>query len=178
MAPRGWRTDDPEKPRMTAAPSKSSRKRAVIISLVVLVILFQTTLYISRRRPSLPRNLLAAQEWLQRYAFLHYRNSEPDRIVHPIPQLMQKAEADYKALMRKQSRTLGQAVAEYRRRYKMDPPRDFDLWFEFAKESHHIMIDEYDLLMKDLAPFRALSGAEIRRRAWQVRRLRWGFLRR
>ncbi|EJD51828.1 hypothetical protein AURDEDRAFT_56215 [Auricularia subglabra TFB-10046 SS5] len=81
---------------------------------------------------------------------------------------MEEAEAKHKALLAKQSKTLAQAVAEYKRRYKIDPPLGFDEWWLFAKDNGVKIIDEYDNLMRDLEPFRALSGEEIRRRAVQV----------
>ena len=64
------------------------------------------------------------------YSFLHQRKETPDRIVHPIPKLMKEAEEKYIAKLRRQSRSLDQAVAEYKRRYKIDPPKDFDLWWQ------------------------------------------------
>ena len=47
---------------------------------------------------------------------------------HPIFELIQKAEERWAEKHRQASRTLGQAVKEYRRRYGREPPAGFDLW--------------------------------------------------
>lgn len=54
-------------------------------------------------------------------------DSPPDRL-HPIAHLIERAEAEWDDMLRKQSQTLEQAVAEYKRRYKMNPPVGFDSW--------------------------------------------------
>lgn len=89
-------------------------------------------------------------------------------IQHPIPKLMEDAEAEFKKKLSSQSKTLKAAVAEYKRRYKRNPPKGFDEWFKFAHQNDVKMIDEYDGLMQDLEPFWALPGEEIRRRSRQV----------
>lgn len=47
---------------------------------------------------------------------------------HPILTLVDEAEKAWNALVKKQSRTLREAVAEYRRRYRRNPPKGFDKW--------------------------------------------------
>jgi hypothetical protein len=47
---------------------------------------------------------------------------------HPIPELIQRAEEAWQTKLDKQSKTLEEAVAEYRRRYGRAPPRGFDHW--------------------------------------------------
>lgn len=69
----------------------------------------------------------------------------------------------------KQSKTLPEAVAEYKRRYGRDPPRGFDHWWEFAMEHDFKLVDEFDAVDEDLAPFWGLSGEELRERTRQVR---------
>ena len=88
---------------------------------------------------------------------------------HPIPKLMADAEANFRKLLSKQSRTLKAAVSEYKRRYKRDPPKGFGQWWQFAKDNDVKIVDEYDGLVEDLAPFWEISGGELRRRAEQVR---------
>ena len=78
------------------------------------------------------------------------------------------AEVKFRRLIGKQSTTLRTAVAEYKRRYNRKPPRGFDEWFAFAQANDVKIIDEYDGLVRDLAPFWNLPGEEIRRRAQQV----------
>ncbi|KIM53983.1 glycosyltransferase family 90 protein [Scleroderma citrinum Foug A] len=90
---------------------------------------------------------------------------------HPIPKLMADAEQKFKALLAKQSKTLVQAVAEYKRRYGRDPPRGFDDWWEFATQNDVKLVDEYDAIFEDLGPFWLLSGREFRERAHEAGQL-------
>jgi hypothetical protein len=87
---------------------------------------------------------------------------------HPIPKLITEAETSFRRLLSKQSKTLKAAVSEYKRRYKRDPPKGFDGWWEFAMDNDVKMLDEYDGLVDDLSPFWQLSGEELRRRADQA----------
>ncbi|XP_006455077.1 hypothetical protein AGABI2DRAFT_226352 [Agaricus bisporus var. bisporus H97] len=87
---------------------------------------------------------------------------------HPIPRLMDTAEDKFRAKLKKQSKTLSEAVREYRRRYKRHPPKGFDRWWQFAQENNVKMVDEFDGLVSDLKPFWLLSGEEIRRRTLQA----------
>lgn len=87
---------------------------------------------------------------------------------HPITALMADAKVAFTKHLAKQSKTLPEAVAEYKRRYGRDPPRGFDHWWEFAKEHDFKLVDEFDAVVEDLAPFWALSSEELRRRAYQV----------
>jgi hypothetical protein len=48
---------------------------------------------------------------------------------HPIFELVREAERNWKEKLRRASKTLVEAVREYRRRYKRDPPKGFDLWY-------------------------------------------------
>lgn len=94
--------------------------------------------------------------------------SKVEEVMHPIPQLMHDAQVKFRAKIVKQSKTLAAAVKEYRARYKRDPPKGFDEWFQFAQDNKVRIIDEYDGLMNDLDPFWSLSGEELRRRALQA----------
>jgi hypothetical protein len=97
------------------------------------------------------------------------KSSPETTITHPIPKLMADAEAKYRRLLGRQSTSLREAVAEYRRRYKRDPPKGFEDWYAFAMANNVKIIDEYDGMVEDLAPFWELPGQEIRRRVLQVR---------
>ncbi|KAF8452826.1 glycosyltransferase family 90 protein [Boletus edulis BED1] len=85
---------------------------------------------------------------------------------HPITTLMKDAKVAFTNRLAKQSKTLPEAVAEYKRRYGRDPPRGFDHWWEFAKERDFMLVDEFDAIDEDLAPFWTLSGEELRRRTY------------
>lgn len=91
---------------------------------------------------------------------------------HPIPQLMEEAEARFRRKVGRQSKTLKSAVAEYRKRYGRPAPKGFDKWWAFVQRHEVRMVDEYDGLMSDLEPFWKLSPTELKRRTMQVRRKR------
>jgi len=84
---------------------------------------------------------------------------------HPIQFLIAEAEKEFAATKARQSKTLGQAVAEYRRRYGMPPPPNFDIWFEFAQNNSVKLIDEFDTIHESITPFWGLKPATIRARA-------------
>jgi hypothetical protein len=48
---------------------------------------------------------------------------------HPIYDLLEKAKENWEGKLARASKTLGQAVNEYRRRYGRAPPRGFDRWW-------------------------------------------------
>ncbi|OAX36469.1 glycosyltransferase family 90 protein [Rhizopogon vinicolor AM-OR11-026] len=81
---------------------------------------------------------------------------------------MADAEEKFKKLLAKQSKTLRNAVVEYRRRYGREPPKGFGDWWKFAQENHFKLVDEFDTIHEDLAPFWNISSIEFRRRAAQV----------
>ncbi|KAJ3720940.1 hypothetical protein C8R42DRAFT_582015 [Lentinula raphanica] len=93
---------------------------------------------------------------------------------HPITRKMKEAEERFQAKIDKQSKTLSEAIEEYKHRFGMSPPKGFDKWWEFAMKNNVVLVDEYDTLMHDLAPFYALrgwalgGGHEMRRRIAEV----------
>ncbi|KAI0023255.1 glycosyltransferase family 90 protein [Xylariomycetidae sp. FL0641] len=84
---------------------------------------------------------------------------------HPIAYLVTQAEKELEATKARQSKTLEQAVAEYRRRYGIPPPPNFNKWFEFAKGKNVQLIDEFDIIHESMTPFWGLRPATIRARA-------------
>lgn len=84
---------------------------------------------------------------------------------HPIHQLIGGAESEQEKLLSRQSKTLREAVKEYKRRYKVPPPPNFDRWYDFAKAKGAKLIDEYDTIYHSLLPFWALEPSVIRGRA-------------
>ena len=83
---------------------------------------------------------------------------------HPVHKLVAEADGDFQTVLARRSRSLSDAVAEYRRRYKIPPPPNFDKWYNFAKKKGVELIDEYDTIYHALLPFWALEPAVIRER--------------
>lgn len=81
---------------------------------------------------------------------------------HPILKLADEARAKLAKTRSRQSRSLQEAVAEYKKRYNRSPPRGFDEWYNFAVENNVELIDEYDLLTKSLEPFWQVAPSTLR----------------
>ena len=148
------------------SPTTTRKVLYSVIGLTSIIILIQLATSSNKAfTPKWTANPLSFRQGLLR------RSNQPTQrppIDHPIPKLMARAEKQFEEKLNRQSKTLEEAVVEYRRRYDMDPPKGFDEWFQFAKDNKVDMIDEYDQLMNDLAPFGQFTGAEIRDRAIQV----------
>lgn len=84
---------------------------------------------------------------------------------HPMWSLITHSQNEFEELKARQSTTLQEAVAEYRRRYGIPPPPNFDKWYSFAKENGVQFIDEFDTIHQLLTPFWGLKPATIRARA-------------
>lgn len=82
---------------------------------------------------------------------------------------MADAEENFKRLLSRQSTTLKKAVTEYKRRYGRNPPKGFGQWWEFVQKHNVKIVDDYDALFEDLAPFWDMSGEEFRTRVAVVR---------
>lgn len=85
--------------------------------------------------------------------------------VHPIQLLVAEAENELGATKARQSKTLQQAVTEYRRRYGIPPPPNFNKWFEFAQAKGVQLVDEFDMIYESITPFWGLKPSTIRERA-------------
>src|SRR5277367_952102 len=84
---------------------------------------------------------------------------------HPMWSLITHSQQEFEDLKARQSGTLQEAVAEYRLRYGIPPPPNFDKWYNFAKENGVQLIDEFDTIHQLLTPFWGLKPATIRARA-------------
>jgi len=82
---------------------------------------------------------------------------------HPIEELIRTSRARFSELVAKQSRTLEEAVSEYKSRTGMHPPPNFDQWYAFAKSNNVQNIDEYDVIQDVIRPFWGIPPATIRR---------------
>ena len=89
---------------------------------------------------------------------------------HPIDLLLQESSVQAKAWADQAfvSKSIGDAVAQYRGRYGRYPPPRFDVWYEYAKERSSLVVDDFDDLHRDLEPFWDISPAEIRLRTGQM----------
>jgi hypothetical protein len=159
--------------------SRLFRRRGLIYLACIVIAFGQAGLFIGRRVASmvdLRLEVYADTEVVSSKNWLSLASGSLSASViteHPIPKLMADAEVQFRKLLSEQSHMLKAAVSEYQRRYKRNPPNSFDKWWRFAKENDVKVVDEYDGLVEDLAPFWEISGQEFRRRALQVS---WGHL--
>ncbi|EKM77598.1 hypothetical protein AGABI1DRAFT_77101 [Agaricus bisporus var. burnettii JB137-S8] len=80
---------------------------------------------------------------------------------HPIFELVRRAERDWEDKLKRASKTLVDAVKEYRRRYNRDPPKGFDIWWKYVTEHNVQLPDEYDQIFHDLEPFWGLEPSDL-----------------
>ena len=142
-------------------------KRGFLFVVAVFVIFMQAGLWSARRKTQdvFPDNSLMPK---QRLLSLVKGDSRMTTKDHPIPKLMAEAENKFRDRLSRQSKTLAQAVKEYKKRYKRDPPRGFDHWWKFVQDNNVLMVDEYNAITEDLEPFWEISPAEFRARAYLV----------
>lgn len=150
-------------------PSRSiSRLRGYLYLLLTGLAFVQAGLYASRSQHALSTS---SASWLLEHAkgaLLSSSVADGDD-AHPITRLTDEAEEAYRAKLARQSQTLQDADAEYRRRHGgRAPPRGFDKWWAFAQENGIRLVDEYDAISRDLEPFWKLSGREFRERTKQA----------
>lgn len=85
--------------------------------------------------------------------------------LHPIAQLMEKADKQWRIYETGASSTFRQTVDKYRSRYGRHPPPGFKDWYKFARKRNVINIDDFDQIMDDLRPFWAVNASHIRTHA-------------
>ncbi|KAH6896712.1 hypothetical protein B0T10DRAFT_396573 [Thelonectria olida] len=86
---------------------------------------------------------------------------------HPIDQLIDEAETTFNNLLAKESKSLEEAAAAYRKRRGRHPPPGFDAWFNYAWNSDAIIIEDFfDQIYQDLEPFWGIAPDVIRKEAW------------
>lgn len=64
------------------------------------------------------------------------------------------AQHQAKSALKAQSSTPEQAIIEYKRRYKRDPPKGFHQWVQFALQHDSKVIDDFDQIDRDLEYYR------------------------
>ncbi|KAJ7584213.1 glycosyl transferase family 90-domain-containing protein [Mycena floridula] len=87
---------------------------------------------------------------------------------HPIFELMRVAEKEWKRKLNASSTTLDEAIREYRRRYRRDPPKGFDSWWNYVKRHNVQLPDEYDSIFNDLEPFWGINPADLIKSAFDL----------
>jgi hypothetical protein len=85
--------------------------------------------------------------------------------LHPIAQLMQDADVQFRAYETGVSTTFRQTLEKYRSKYGRHPPPGFPEWYKFARKRNVFNIDDFEQIMDDLRPFWAINASEIRIRA-------------
>lgn len=65
-------------------------------------------------------------------------------LTHPILGLLRDGEVKWNDMLARQSKTLEQAVEVYKEKWGRNPPKGFDLWWQFAQSRNVLLPDEYD----------------------------------
>ncbi|KAG2340814.1 hypothetical protein BDR05DRAFT_889164 [Suillus weaverae] len=87
---------------------------------------------------------------------------------HPIFELIQRAEEAWEKKLGRASKTLGSAVAEYKRRYHRPPPIHFDKWWDYVVTHNVQLPDEYDEIYQDLEPFWGIDPPDFQKNREQL----------
>ena len=103
------------------------------------------------------------------WSFLRLPDTGRSRM-HPIDALMNAALVQHEAWIQQatSTKTFGECVNEYRRRYNRHPPPGFDLWYKYAKDRSSVIIDDFDHITEDLQPFWAIKPADIRAQTREI----------
>jgi hypothetical protein len=157
---------------------KPGRGIAATFIIVVAIVLAITGIFslLTTTSDNRPRRLLAPNR-LSTYlpaAFFSITGSSLDDPPpgHPIIPLLISAATKWTSLLASQSTTFDKATKTYKAKYGSTPPPGFDKWFAFATQGrNHTLVDEYDSLMADLAPYRALTSTELKRRTAELAQL-------
>ncbi|KAG0147782.1 hypothetical protein CROQUDRAFT_42346 [Cronartium quercuum f. sp. fusiforme G11] len=84
---------------------------------------------------------------------------------HPIHTLIARAEKEWNEKLARNSKSLRECVAEYKRRYRRPPPFGFERWWQYAIKEGVILKDEYDQIDRDFRPFLALEPEDLKHRS-------------
>jgi hypothetical protein len=87
---------------------------------------------------------------LSKYEFLRLRTQSVLLESQSQSGLMASSSQLSKKLTIRQSRTLPQAVIEYKRRYGRSPPKGFEAWWQFTKKNGVKIVDDVSVLPSTL----------------------------
>ncbi|KAG2351992.1 glycosyl transferase family 90-domain-containing protein [Suillus spraguei] len=82
---------------------------------------------------------------------------------HPILELVERAEVAWAKKLGRASKTLSEAVAEYKRRYHRLPPIHFEKWWDYVVAHNVQLPDEYDEIYHDLEPFWGIDPLDFQK---------------
>ncbi|KAF4585112.1 Glycosyltransferase Family 90 domain containing protein [Pleurotus pulmonarius] len=82
---------------------------------------------------------------------------------HPIYTLVKDAEERWNEKVSRASKSLEEAIAEYKRRYKRPPPKGFDDWWEYVVQNDVQLPDEYDQIHRDLEHYWGIEPRDLRK---------------
>ncbi|KAF8547496.1 hypothetical protein OG21DRAFT_1424729 [Imleria badia] len=136
----------------------SYRSLAAVLVVFVLVVSLRSLVH---PHPFRPPSILhlddVAEHTLTRDGRLLVNPDAP----HPIFQLIHNAEAAWEGKRARASKSLEEAVAEYKRRYRRAPPLGFDKWWEYVVKHRVQLPDEYDEIFHDIEPFWGIDPHEL-----------------
>ncbi len=149
----------PSSATMVAKATRWRQSLIIVAAISFVSILFLNLLqsHASSTRASITIDVIAPKELLQPIELVN-------TTIHPIAQLINFSEQQFESLKSTQSKNLADAVSEYRRRYRLPPPPNFDKWYEFAKRRGVQLIDEYDNIHDTMLPFWSLEPSTLRAR--------------
>ncbi|KAL8293145.1 hypothetical protein RQP46_000839 [Phenoliferia psychrophenolica] len=151
---------------------RDTRVRPVrVILFVIFASLSMAVFSVLGRKPSHLADGESPESRARNAATFRFATPMPDfepYEVHPIHDLMARARKEWEEKVERQSNTFEEAVVEYRRRYSREPPHGFEVWYSYAKLHDVALIDEFDQIDFDLAPFFALPPSEINDRFVQL----------
>ncbi|KAF9870632.1 hypothetical protein CkaCkLH20_11938 [Colletotrichum karsti] len=81
---------------------------------------------------------------------------------------VENAKSDAWMAQANESRSLNQAVENYRNRYGIPPPPNFDKWYEYAVANGSPIIDDFTQINDDLLPFWGVPPEVLRQRTTHV----------
>ncbi|MBW0550226.1 hypothetical protein O181_089941 [Austropuccinia psidii MF-1] len=116
-----------------------------------------------RHRSDLLKSSSGSNQSLFHGLYLFNPNSSS---IHPILELIRQSNQAWNQKLLKSSKTLNDAIKEYRRRYNRPPPFGFENWWKFAVSQNVIIKDEYDQILKDLKPFLAIQPSDLSHRSF------------
>lgn len=80
---------------------------------------------------------------------------------HPIEVLSNYWTHELDNMLNRQSKTVEEAITEYKRRYKRMPPPGFEDWFHYAQKHNSVIIDDYDSIDSSISSIRSLTPSQI-----------------